>query len=579
MTRIARSPRAVAELIHSEQYTLALDLETDSLNTVTCKIQVISVADESGNIGVLHIPDGKIPRPVRQSLGYAFRNGTEILTHNGVCFDLRILYHKLGILPTFQYDTLIGESVLNIENRRDIRRDIDSAMIRRLGESSKGTADHTLWGNNNLTREQIEYAVGDVQLMHRLARAQKTAAAKLGLDEALQKEQELGVLSCRMMCNGMHINTDTLRTHRDMLEIETHKLSETVTSIFGDINVRSPQQVKYALEQYIGTKLENTQEATLRMLAIDHPAVQTIVDLRKKLKTVTMYSEDWVRENVVDNRVYPNLWQLGTSTTRYSSSNPNLQQIPQTLRQVFGNAPNTAVVQSDYSSLELMIMAQVAQDTDLRDLLMSDEDFHAEVACLMFGKETVSKDERFKGKAGTFSWLFAGSARAVVRAAAKAGSRVPVRTAETWLNALDNRFPITASKHTAARNTVYRDDSWTTLIIKLPWGHKRLIRRVVRDKKTGRILDKATPSKLLNTPVQGTAAIGIKEGILEASKRGLMPYLDLQVHDELVCSSVPIANAEEIKNELADAMTTGMSRILTFMPPQVDAEINRSWVA
>jgi DNA polymerase I-like protein with 3'-5' exonuclease and polymerase domains len=88
------------------------------------------------------------------------------------------------------------------------------------------------------------------------------------------------------------------------------------------------------------------------------------------------------------------------------------------------------------------------------------------------------------------------------------------------------------------------------VFIRLPNGCRRIL--VGYNKKS---------TTILNTMVQGTAAVGIKYGILEAGRRGLDKYLGGQVHDELV-AAVPNREAKNYGKELEEAMIVGMNKVI-----------------
>ncbi|HUG84400.1 MAG TPA: DNA polymerase, partial [Euzebya sp.] len=81
----------------------------------------------------------------------------------------------------------------------------------------------------------------------------------------------------------------------------------------------------------------------------------------------------------------------------------------------------------------------------------------------------------------------------------------------------------------------------------------------------------------LNAPIQGTAADIMKIAMIEVRKgmrrRGLTSQLLLQVHDELVCETVP----EELE-DLRDMLVTTMAGVIELaVPLEVDTAEGPSW--
>jgi DNA polymerase I-like protein with 3'-5' exonuclease and polymerase domains len=87
---------------------------------------------------------------------------------------------------------------------------------------------------------------------------------------------------------------------------------------------------------------------------------------------------------------------------------------------------------------------------------------------------------------------------------------------------------------------------------------------------------KLSPSVILNTTVQGSAAIGMKKAILVAEERGLMEYVGATVHDELV-ACVPNAMVEEYSKELEEAMLEGMRQTMPGMYAKVEVKSGDYW--
>jgi DNA polymerase I-like protein with 3'-5' exonuclease and polymerase domains len=102
------------------------------------------------------------------------------------------------------------------------------------------------------------------------------------------------------------------------------------------------------------------------------------------------------------------------------------------------------------------------------------------------------------------------------------------------------------------------------VVIRLPNGTRRIL--VGYNKRH---------TVILNTIVQGSAAVGIKYGMLEAARRGLFDYMGGQVHDELV-AAVPTRQAKPFGRELEDAMITGMSAVIDTTV-KVETKIGDVW--
>ena len=103
-------------------------------------------------------------------------------------------------------------------------------------------------------------------------------------------------------------------------------------------------------------------------------------------------------------------------------------------------------------------------------------------------------------------------------------------------------------------------------VITLPLGGRRVL---VGAKNSG--------PTILNTPVQGSAAVGMKLGLIEAGRRGLDEYLGAVVHDETV-SCAPAKIAKDYGREMQECLEAGMRRILKNCPVKTEAKIDDVWL-
>ena len=591
---VIRTASEAHEILRNEKL-VSIDVETDGRSPWYDNILVVSVCGaESRKPAVLHLLD--TTQDVAGMLVDLTANATRTwLTHNGTTFDLPMFWWRGFCFPR-HYDTLVGEQVLSTQGRKDIRKDLGSTMKRRIGKSHKMKIDHTSWVALNLTEDQVEYAANDVLWLHEIKEAQERVASERGLAEALAKEQALTTIITQISTTGMYLDRPTLATAREKLIANAADARKRLEAEFGDgFNPRSAPQVKEALHS-LGYPVKSTGKEILKLLK-NCPQATDIITVREQLQRTGFYDDDWeaLYVHTRDSRVRPRYWQVGTDTTRFSCSEPNMQQIPRDMRHIFGNEPGKKVVQGDWAQIEVRIAAHYSKDPDLVYETV-EGDLHKEIAQLTFHYDEVYADtkgtskerheetmekifgvevdhaQRRDGKAGTFTWLFNGREGGMKGAAAERGIQLSDQTAKVVLKYLDDKFPTMASFHSRARSLVYQKR--VMIPIYLPWGHHRQLLRNARD-RYGRSMQ--SPARLVNTLIQGTAAIGFKEALFDIERRGLLPYVGGLVHDEVVATSVPDAEAEDYAVELEAAMIEGMQRVMPSVPVTVDAEINDTW--
>ena len=202
----------------------------------------------------------------------------------------------------------------------------------------------------------------------------------------------------------------------------------------------------------------------------------------------------------------------------------------------------------------------IAQDEVFVDALLA-EDFHADMAKVMFNTDDITPDQRIRGKNGTFTWVFGGGAKSVVNSARREGAILDFAVADAMIRNLNRRFVKSFRWHMAARHEANRH----AVKIHLPWGHERIL-----------IGEKKTPNTVLNTKVQGRAAVGLKEAVFACANAGILKYVAALVHDEIVLASVPDGEVEEVKETFRQAMIEGMQEVCS-VPVKVDAESGKMW--
>lgn len=158
------------------------------------------------------------------------------------------------------------------------------------------------------------------------------------------------------------------------------------------INIGSPTQIAILL--YDVLKIEpvdiksprGTGEAILQKINI--PITQSILEYREVSKLLSTYIDklpDCVNPN--DGRVHCSFNQYGARTGRFSSSDPNLQNIPshnKDIRKMFVASDGYVLMSSDYSQQEPKVMTQMCGDKKMIKAYQEGKDLYAEIAALSF---------------------------------------------------------------------------------------------------------------------------------------------------------------------------------------------------
>ena len=538
--------------------SIAVDLETSGLNRQKDKIAVVSISGQpSGETAVIHNRGSSIPDPIK-----AILNTVPLwLTHNGTNFDLPFLKNWGVKSPPSHYDTLVGEQVLATQDRNKTLKNLGATMKRRLGKNFKDDADHSLWMRENLSEDQLSYCINDVAYLHLIKLKHEELCHERNLSKALTKEQELSSIVTQVVQNGLPFDESRLEELLAKQEEESELANIALTEKFGEtFNVMSPKQVMKALNS-IELYPPTTEKVELLELKEYSPYPDYILSAKLDRRMHGMFKQAWLDEFVHNGRVYSNFWQLGARTTRFTSSDPNLQQIPRIMREIIGGEPGKKVIAADYSQIEVWITAHLAEEPKLVSALLS-EDFHAFMAQVGFNLKEVSSLQRTQGKGGTFTWCFAGGADGIIGMGRKAGKAVSRDVANRMLASLNKRFPGVHRLHIRLRKQARRN---IVTVMKLPWGHQRIL------------IPPVYATTMMNTSVQGRAAIGFKEGLFECHKSGLTPYIGGLLHDETIASGVPEKEAENFRVEMVECLIKGMRKICD-LPIFMGSTLRDSWI-
>jgi DNA polymerase-1 len=271
------------------------------------------------------------------------------------------------------------------------------------------------------------------------------------------------------------------------------------------------------------------------------------------------------RKGIYSYRIHPNLNQTGTSTTRFSSSNPNGQNISTgheeddgsggrvkrlNLRELFGPPPGCVWYSIDYSSLQLIIFAYEANDEGMINAFLNGYDFHNYVACGLFNTQTPTKDQRRIAKNVNYALIFGAGANKVDATAGMFGA----------YELYQQQFPIVGEYMNRITHQVRR-----TGYVRTKFGYPL---RVPIDH----------PYKGVNYIVQGDEGDIVKNAMmlchnfLKTHSSGAR--LIMQIHDELVfeCSKFKDFPLEEICKSMMEP-----ARKVGWHTPVGASIVHRHW--
>ena len=371
-----------------------------------------------------------------------------------------------------------------------------------------------------------------------------------------------GVLS-RMEVHGIAVAKDVLQSQFDELSAEVDEIARQAYDIIGhEVNLASPKQLQTVLFEELGmegtrsvkTGYSTNAEALATLYEqTEHPFLEKLLAHRdsSKLRQIT---ETLIKAVAADGRIHTSYSQVGTSTGRLSSENPNLQNIPiktdrgMRLRSAFiaGEGYETLLT-ADYSQIEMRIMAHLSEDEGLIEAFNKGEDLHNFVGARIYGvePEAVTGAMRSKVKAMSYGLVYGLSEYGLARQL-----RISKAEAKQLMSDYFERFGgvkryldtvVQRAKSLGHTTTVY--------------GRRRPFPDL--QSKIFQVRENARRAAL-NAPIQGTAADIMKLAMIEVEsgmlKAGLKSQLLLQVHDELVIAVAP-GELEGVRKVALEKMT------------------------
>lgn len=347
-------------------------------------------------------------------------------------------------------------------------------------------------------------------------------------------------------------------------------------------NINSTQQLAKTLYQdlkLIPTKKTktgySTDASTLISLINLHPVIEKILDYREKVKLKNTYLD--VLPKIVDEkdkRVHATYNQLGTTTGRISSNNPNLQNIP--IRTELGRQIRKAfipgigydlLISADYSQIELRVLAHLANDEELIKAFNLGEDIHAKTASEIFGVSYDKVDENLRRKAKAINF---GIIYGMTEFGLKSRLDISEDEARQYIQLYFNKYPKIKEYINSLITSAYKTGYAVTM-----FGRKRYIKELASTNANIRNLGERLA---INTPIQGTAADIMKIATVKIFKSIKEQKLDsniiLHVHDEIVLE-VKKNDVETIKNLIKNAMENAVNLKTSL---KVDIKVGKNWL-
>lgn len=389
------------------------------------------------------------------------------------------------------------------------------------------------------------------------------------LDLLFDMELPLANVLAKMEIAGIKVEAETLKAMQSENEVLIDQLTKEIYELAGqEFNINSPKQLGTILFEDMGLPLEYTKKTktgystavdVLERLAPIAPVVSKILEYRQITKLQSTYVVGLQDAILEDGKIHTRYVQDLTQTGRLSSTDPNLQNIPVRLEQgrlirkaFVPSLENSVLLASDYSQIELRVLAHISQDQHLIEAFQQGADIHTSTAMRVFGiekAEDVTPNDRRNAKAVNFGVVYGISDFGLSN-----NLGITRKEAKAYIDTYFKRFPgIKNYMETIVREA--RDKGYVETI------YKR--RRELPDINSLNFnIRNFAERTAINSPIQGSAADILKVAMINLDKAlteaGLATRMLLQVHDEIVLE-VPVAELETVKAMVKETMESAIS--------------------
>jgi DNA polymerase-1 len=417
------------------------------------------------------------------------------------------------------------------------------------------------------------YAGLDVILTARLDVALDAELAKLEVRPALVAyEHEIARICAIMQRTGMVLDVEYTRNLDAQLAHDAEHF-EGLARRYGVSNVNAPAQLRAALwgmgecwdDATASGQLKVDKAVLHRFADLDqnsgqrlgartpNPLAEALIRSKRAGKWRSAYTQTFLDVADSDGRVHCFINSMQARTGRMSVTRPALQTLPSgdaMIRRCLLAEPGHVMVSTDFNAVELRVLAALGDVKRMKEAINSGEDLHSFTARLVFGPDFTPKHRKIS-KGIAFSKVYGGGAATTSRQ-----TGAPIEDVRRAMAAYDRVYP-----EVRRLSNRWQREAYETGMVHVSVTGRRLP------------LDRDRTYAVVNYGVQSAARDCLGQSLINLEEAGLLPYMRLPIHDEVLCS-VPEAEAAEYAKAVEDCMTFDLYGV----PIEAEAEIGRrSW--
>lgn len=608
------------------------DIETTGLDPLVDKILSfqIMIKDEIFIFDFLHL--------TKEHLKYLLNliNLTGVVTvfHNAK-FDIKFLYNATGIWLKNVFDTMNCEVLINaglgksFYSLEDLALKYSGIKIEKETRAKFFTEEVV-----HFTEQMLIYSANDVKVLEDIYNKQVQIINEAGESRVLKLEMDLIPVVAKMEFDGVLLDVSrwsdlVSKNQKALQEAEKDLKRALIDSIdyskypnafdaFKEIGIRDsertnskgkrlafnkaekeglalindPNDIRVAVDRFvnlgshdqlrnilnlIGVPIPNTNEKTMVKYASKYEFISRILDFREASKSISTYGFNIIEQiHPNSGRIHTEFLNMGAATGRFSSTSPNLQNIPTSegYRESFIAQEGYKWVSVDYSQQEYRLAGAISKEPLIINAYRNNYDMHTATAAHFFKKkfDEVTKDERKWGKTRNFEIIYGASEYGLSRSL-----KCSLEEAKEVLNEYWRGYPRLFAFKKAVEEEIMRLGYSITLLGRRRYSIEKplYMNNFEYSKYESRVKREG-----FNHIIQGSGADIIKTAMVNIYNKN--PFGDklrmlIQVHDELnfeVHQDVVDDATEFIKTEMLDAE----QHFLGEVPAAVDSKIGDYWI-
>jgi len=584
-------PRSVIDFASAVSYFLsdncesfAFDVETSGLDPFlqSSKIRSLALSDGKRNVVIDFDLFGSLD-DVKGLLIDLFSSNKRKVAHNAQ-FDMLWLLRFLGFVPkSVVFDTMIAESLLSkgVASSLTLKQ-----LVFEYEPEFFRYDDNVDFSDANQDWKLVLVKNGyDAFLTYKIYKKLENKIEEEGLSFLFYDILMPAVAGLvNIENNGFKININAVSEEKDklmeqILEIEK-RLKDRCVSLgidVADFSLNSPFFLRKLF--FDGLKLKSISmtkkgapslnaEVLTKYAEDGQEEAMEIVKYRNMSKLISTYYENYIDMVDPDGFIHPSFSMVQTATGRLSSFKPNIQNVPDEVRNIFvSRFEHGKIVEIDFKQIEMRIMAIVAGDKNLIEIFRRGEDPHAAVASELSGipiDEILNSHSylRSKAKAVNFGLLYGMSVYGLA-----AREKMSFDEAESYLKRYFDKYPMVKRWQEDRKRECDLYRSGSSLL----------------GRKWDFTLSKSDDlySKAFNYPIQSLASdvnlyvLGMINQLIEDM------YMETKmvatVHDSIVFDS-PAEEIEQLR-ALVNIVIGSLPRVFSWMvvPMEVSFKVGENW--